>query len=123
MEHANTIAKLFSVALILFGLFALLVVSIPTNRQEMFVFPGRRWRYVLAVTQAYATAGSMVACGLAVWLWPSAASILAGLTLALVVTGKLLTVAEEREIRCVRCLLIGPVATLAATAPIFVGVA
>ena len=69
------LAKIIAVAYVLFGLFGLLVISIPDNQRDMFLEPGRPLVGIFRLLHAYGTVLTVIACGVAVWLWPTSAVI------------------------------------------------
>jgi hypothetical protein len=101
------LAKVIATAYVLLGLFGLIVVSVPSNYAGMFHEPGKPWVGLLRQAHAYVALFFIVACGLAVWFFPTYASALAIAVLIVLVAGKAFSVLAGNKVRCVRCLVTG----------------
>ena len=117
------LAEVAGTAYLLYGLFGLLVVSIPENRQDMFFGSERMLLSNLRLLHAYILLICMVACGVAVWLQPTMAVPLAWVALGMLLAGKTFNLFSGRKIKCVRCLLAGVSLASLATFVITIGVA
>lgn len=117
------LAKVAGTAYLLYGLFGLLVVSIPENRQDMFFGSESSLLSNLRLLHAYVLLLFMVACGVAVWLQPTMAVLLAWVVLGMLLAGKMFNLFSGRKIKCVRCLVTGVSLVSLATFVITVGVA
>ena len=115
------LAKVLGTAYALFGAFGLAVVAIRDNRRDMFHDSGREWVGNLRVLHACSVLLSMVACGVAVWVWPATAAYFAWTVLGVLVLGKAVSVASGRGVKCVRCLVMGVALASLATIGIAMG--
>ena len=120
----HLLAQIIAVIYILFGLFSLLVVSFPSNRQEMFWETERPWLGWLRVGHAIFTVLALVACGLVVLFGPPRiATGLAWVTLIAILGGKAIgLIFGERHSSCKHCMLIGSLVALVTTLVIVSGV-
>ena len=109
-------SQIVAVAYVAFGMFGLLVVSIPSNRQQMFLCDGPSWLGPARVVHAYLTLIVLVACGTSVWLWPLALEPFALAALVLVLVGKVPSIALGQWHSCKLCVVVGPVLSLITTA-------
>ena len=115
------LSQLVAIAYVVIGTCGLLVVSIPGNRQDMFLAGSPASLGRVRVAHAYATLLLLVACGLAVWFRPLVVAPLAWAVLGLVLIGKVPSVALGQWGSCKCCAVAGPalafIATLALVAP------
>jgi len=116
------LAKVVGASYLLFGLFGLLVVSVPDHRQRMSLAPGGSRSLGMArLAHAYIVLLSLITCGLAVWAMPALAVNLAWLVLALVLLGKSITLVSGETVTCRRCLVLGVSIIMASTLAIVLG--
>ncbi|MFP7723827.1 hypothetical protein [Lysobacter sp. A3-1-A15] len=114
----TVLLHIVAVGYVAFGLFGLAVISLSSNREEMF---GRSRVGRIRTFHAYLTVALMVTCGIALWFWPSAVSALALAVFALVIIGKAIDLTQGQWQTCKKCLLAGPLLILATTAILTLG--
>ena len=113
--------QLVAVSYVVFGMLGLFVISVSDNRQDMFLLGSAPWLGFARVAHAYVTLFILIACGLAVWFWPQAVALLAWAAFVLILIGKLPNLALGHWRSCKRCVVVGPLMALLATAVLVSG--
>ena len=119
----HTVVLVVAAAYFLFGLFGLVVVSVPSNREDMFLEKGRPWVGRLRTGLAYLVLFAMAACGLSVWFAPpELAQALAWIALVAILAAKVVGLILKDRYASKRYVLIGSVVAVVTTLVIVAGV-
>ena len=119
----HTVALIVATAYFLFGLFGLVVVSVPSNREDMFLEKERPWIGRLRTGLAYLVLLAMAACGAGVWFAPpELAQALAWIALVAILAAKVVGLILKDRYASKRYVLIGSVVAVVTTLVIVAGV-
>jgi hypothetical protein len=115
------LAQIIASIYLLFGLFGLVVVSVPGNYSGMFWQPEKPWVGLVRLSHAYIAILCILVCGASVWLFPNYSAGMAILVLCVLIAGKAIGILAGSGTRCARCLAVGVVVACLCTWAIVAG--